>query len=208
MPFRSPPSTLGTGLACIALLGGCGSGGATPGDSSRSTPDAARPSPDRRAQLTRGDCDQLGRYVQERLGTQGRARPAGARGGPPRVTVRSTPGPPLSRCSYSTPSASVTITLDTATDSHQRFANRLVEAIQFSFNEPSKRPRRVSGVGDPGAESGGAVWTTSSAQLTAIRGNRLLIVGFYEAGLSDPRQRAEAAALARRAYAITSPPAS
>lgn len=118
--------------------------------------------------------------------------------------MRATPTPPLSTCAYSTGSAQISVTLDTATDSHQRFSNRLVEAIQFSFDDPSKRPRPVRGVGDPGAESGGAIWTSSSVQLTAIRGNRLLIVDFYVAGVRDRRLREGAAELARHAYAITS----
>ncbi len=109
----------------------------------------------------------------------------------------------LSQCSYSAPGVVVSVSLDTASDSHQRFSNRVVEEIQFSDNDPARIPRPVKGIGDPGSENGGAVWTTSSAQLLAIRGKRLLIVDFYVRGLPDGRLRDGAAALARRAYAIT-----
>jgi hypothetical protein len=108
----------------------------------------------------------------------------------------------LSVCTISGHGARASVSLDTASDSHQRFANRVVEEIQFSGSDPARLPRQVKGVGDPGSEYGGAVWTSSSAQLLAVRGKRLLIVDFYVSGAADRRLRTGAAALARRAYAL------
>lgn len=95
------------------------------------------------------------------------------------------------------------MSLDTAANSNRRFSNRIVEAVQFSNNDPTHRPVIVRGVGDPKADSRGAVWTSVNAQLLAIRGDRLIILNFYEKGVPDSRLRNDAAGLARRTYALT-----
>jgi hypothetical protein len=79
-----------------------------------------------------------------------------------------------------------------------------VEAVQFSFDEPQRRPRDVPGVGDRGAEYEGATWTPASREMLAVRGNRLLILDLYVQGASSAASRAAAAALARRVYAVAS----
>jgi hypothetical protein len=110
----------------------------------------------------------------------------------------------LSACSYSGAGARVAFRIDTAHDSRQRFSNRNVEAVQFSFDEPQRRPRDVPGVGDRGAEYEGATWTPASREMLAVRGNRLLILDLYVQGASSAASRAAAAALARRVYAVAS----
>lgn len=171
--------------ACAAALLGCGGGGSA--ETGQANP--ARPS------LSAATCRRLQPLARSEIGASGLAS------GPIRTAASGTVR--LSKCTFSGRGARASITLDTASDSHQRFANRVVEEVQFSGGDPARLPRQVKGVGDPGSENGGAVWTSASAQLLAIRGNRLLIVDFYVPGAPDRRLREAAAALARRAYALT-----
>ncbi len=176
-------------MVCGVVLAvpGCGSGN---GSSDRQAqPATSGP------RLSRARCLRLEPLVRSRAAVDN------VNSAPLRVSATGTAR--LSQCRFRSRAAQVTVALDTATDSDQRFANRVVEAIQFSGGDPSRLPRRVGGVGDPGSEYGGAVWFASSAQLLAIRANRLLIVGFYVEGLPDGALRSGAAALARRAYSLT-----
>jgi hypothetical protein len=175
-------------LGLAALLCGCGGGG--PSES-----DGAGPASGVGPRLSAAKCRQLRSLVHSEVAT---LRPAAV---PLRETGSGTVR--LSECVFTSHSARVSISLDTATNSHKRFSNRVVEEIQFSANDPTRRPHDVAGVGDPHSDNGGAVWTPSSAQLLAIRGGRLLIVDFYVAGAPNHRLRNAAAVLARHAFAIT-----
>ena len=79
-------------------------------------------------------------------------RAIGAAGGNAQMRMHRTaqPGPRLSGCFYNGAGAHVSFRIDTAQNSRQRFSNRNVEAIQFSFDTPERRPRNVPGVGDRG----------------------------------------------------------
>jgi hypothetical protein len=116
---------------------------------------------------------------------------------------RAEPAPRLSGCFYGARDARVSFRIDTAQDSRQRFSNRNVEAIQFSFDTPQRRPRNVPGVGDPGAEFRGATWVPASREMLAIRGNRLLILDFYVKGTTSTASKEAAARLARRVYYVS-----
>ncbi len=112
------------------------------------------------------------------------------------------PSPPPASAPASTwgPGTQVTIHLDTAYRSRRRFFYRTDEAIQFSFDDPQRRPRAIPGVGDGNVEDRGATWTPASRELLAIRGNRLLILDLYVRGAGSEASKLAAARLARRVY--------
>jgi hypothetical protein len=186
-PPRIPIAAIVVTGIFLAALSGCGGG--TPSETGSGTT-ATGP------RLGISVCRRLAPLVNREVAAAGQAAP---------LKLTSTGTVRLSTCTYVSRSARVAISLDTATNSHKRFSNRVVEEIQFSANDPTRRPHDVRGVGDPGSDNGGAVWTIASAQLLAIRGNRLLIVDFYVAGAPNRRLRTSAATLARRAYAVTKP---
>lgn len=113
------------------------------------------------------------------------------------------PSPRLSACIYLGPGTQVTIHLDTAYRSRRHFFYRTDEAIQFSFDDPQRRPRAVPGVGDGNVEDRGATWTPASRELLAIRGNRLLILDLYVRGAGSEPSKLAAARLARRVYGLS-----
>jgi hypothetical protein len=183
------------GLAIVlafvaATLASCGGSGSTVVTRTATNLIPAQPPPS----LTFADCGRLTRAVRNAIG---------AAGGDARIRLHRSaqPQPRLSGCSYTGAGARVSFRIDTAHDSRQRFSNRNVEAVQFSFDEPQRRPRDVPGVGDRGAEYKGATWTPASREMLAIRGNRLLILDLYVQGASSTASRAAAAQLARRVYA-------
>lgn len=184
---RSPAIALVACIASLALLAGCG--GSESQTSAEREPSAGKP------KLNAEVCDRLAPLVASRISAAG--------GTAESLGARSSGTASLSTCAFATSEASVSVSLDTATDSHQRFSNRTVEQIQFSEGDPARVPKVVRGVGDPQSENSGAVWTTARAQLLAIRGDRLLIVGFYVKGAPDRVLSAAAAAIGRRAYVIT-----
>ncbi len=178
---------LAAGAVGAAALLGCGGGGSA--GTGRDQPNQARPA------LSAAVCRRMEPLVRSEISAIGQA--------PVSLSTTATGSSRLSKCTFTARGARASVSLDTASGSHQRFDNRVVEEIQFSGNDPARLPRQVKGVGDPGSEYGGAVWTTASAQLLAIRGDRLLILDFYVDGAPDRRLREGAAALARHAYAIT-----
>ncbi len=191
-PSRSPAAAIVLAAICLLALASCGADqGSSPGRAQPPAPPGSD-SPILNTQI----CDGLTPLV--------RARIAAATDGQSALRVRSSGTAALSTCTFSSPVATISVSLDTATDSHQRFSNRLVEMIQFSGQDPAQLPKEVPRVGDPGADYGGADWITARAQLLAIRGDRLLIVGFYVRGAPGRVLRDGAAALARRAYASSS----
>jgi hypothetical protein len=187
-------------LSCAIALSACGGGGPDEGarpPSSRAPSSRATPSrPDRprveRAtglHLSRSDCATLARAVEVRL----------------QVSLRRQvkPTPPLSRCRLTGPGVAVNLYLDTAYAAHQRYKNRMVEQAQFGAPNPARLPHPVPAVGDPAAYGGDASWVPAYSSLFAVRGNRFLTVAFSVAGTPAARLRAEAAALARTAFRLT-----
>jgi hypothetical protein len=174
-----------------AAITGCGSGSDI---SSRASTDANRYFGDHPGQqateaaIGRGDCRALRRAVAE----QG-----------VHLGAESEPSPPSSRCLIRGPGLRVSVYLDTAYAARQRYANRMVEQVQFYGTDPAKRPHAVAGVGDRSAHEHTASWIPAFSTLYAVRGNRWLTVAYSDASLPRPRREAAAAALAREAFRLT-----
>ena len=98
---------------------------------------------------------------------------------------------------------SVSVYLDAAYAARQRYANRMVEQVQFYGTDPAKRPHAVSGVGDRSAHEHTASWIPAFSTLYAVRGNRWLTIAYSDPSLPRPQREAAAAALARRAFRLT-----
>jgi hypothetical protein len=142
--------------------------------------------------LGRADCEALATWL----------RRAELPGSPP-VMARSMPTPPRSSCELRAPGTTVALTLDSAYGARQRYANRLVEQVQFNTSKPRNVPHYVPGVGDKVAPGRGANWIPAYSELLAVRGNRWLTVNFAVPGLSDRQRRELAAGLARRAFRLS-----
>ena len=173
-----------------AALASCGGGSG--GEATATHPAPPAPS----ATLTAADCRKLTPAVRRAIAAAGGNRAMA-------LHRSAQPAPRLSGCFYSGRGAMVSFRIDTAQDSRQRFSNRNVEAIQFSFDTPQRRPRDVPGVGDAGAEFRGATWTPASGEMLAIRGDRLLILDLYVRRASSRASRNAAATLARRVYGVS-----
>jgi len=98
---------------------------------------------------------------------------------------------------------SVSVYLDAAYAARQRYANRMVEQVQFYGTDPAKRPHAVAGVGDRSAHEHTASWIPAFSTLYAVRGNRWVTVAYSTEGLPRPQREAAAAALAREAFRLT-----
>ena len=175
-----------------AALSACGGGGAGTGSETTALHQAT---PEPPPVLTAADCRALTRPVREAIGAAGGDAEM-------RLHRSAQPGPRLSGCFYNGSGAHISFRIDTAQNSRQRFSNRNVEAIQFSFDTPERRPRDVPGVGDKGADFKGATWTPANREMLAIRGNRLLILDLYVQGAGSAASRDAAAGLARRVYGV------
>lgn len=145
------------------------------------------------AHLSRGDCAALTGAVRARTGRAARGR--------------SQPRPPLSRCRIGGRGLDVNVYLDAAHAAHQRYENRMVEQAQFGAPNPALVPHDVRGVGESAAGGHGASWVPAFSTLFAVRGGRFLTVAYSVAGLSRHRRLSAAAALARRAFRLSAPPA-
>lgn len=173
------------------VLGGCGSQAGTP----PADTDANRFFGDHPGQqatsaaIDRGDCRDLRRAVELREDSQ--------------LSAESEPTPPSSRCLIRGRGLSVSVYLDAAYAARQRYANRMVEQVQFYGTDPAKRPHAVAGVGDRSAHEHTASWIPAFSTLYAVRGNRWVTVVYSVEGLPLPQREAAAAALAREAFRLT-----
>jgi hypothetical protein len=141
------------------------------------------------AAIGRGDCRDLRRAVEGQGGV--------------RLSIESEPSPPSSRCLLRGGDLRVSIYLDAAYAARQRYANRMVEQVQFYGTDPAKRPHAVAGVGDRSPHEHTASWIPAFSTLYAVRGNRWLTIAYSDPGLPRPQRQAAAAALARRAFRLT-----
>jgi hypothetical protein len=177
-------------LPGVAVMAGCGRASTT----SIATDDANRYFGDHPGQeateaaIGRDDC----RALRRALAAQG-VQPG----------VESEPSPPSSRCLIRGPGLRVSVYLDAAYAARQRYANRMVEQVQFYGTDPAKRPHAVAGVGDRSAHEHTASWIPAFSTLYAVRGNRWLTIAYSDASLPRPRREAAAAALAREAFKLT-----
>lgn len=172
-------------------LGGCGGSGDVPAPGT----DANRYFGDHPGQeatdaaIARGDCQRLRLAIEQEEGS--------------RLGLESEPSPPSSRCLIRGPGLRVSVYLDAAYAARQRYANRMVEQVQFYGTDPAKRPHAVAGVGDRSAHEHTASWIPAFSTLYAVRGNRWLTIAYSDASLPRPRREMAAAALAREAFRLT-----
>jgi hypothetical protein len=175
-----------------AALVGCGSG-----DSGTTGPPAAshryfgdHPGEQATAQrLGVDDCRELAAAVMRQVG-----RP---------LRREAEPTPPNSRCQLQGRGVHVSITLDAGTAARQRYSNGMAEQVQFNAADPTKVPHAVPGIGDRAAYDHYASWIPAYSTLYAVRGNRWLTLVYSVDGETRPERLAAAAALARRAFALT-----
>jgi hypothetical protein len=180
-------------LALAATLAGCG----TETGTSTSTADAGasryfgdHPGQEAtKAAIDSGDCRALRRAVEAVEGVP--------------VRTESEPSPPSSRCLITARSLNVSVYLDAAYAARQRYANRMVEQVQFYAPDPARIPHSVPGVGDRSAGEHTASWIPSFSTLYAVRGNRWVTVAYSAASTPRPGRKAKAAALARRTFRLT-----
>jgi hypothetical protein len=141
------------------------------------------------AHISPADCVALQKLAEERLGTK--------------LSRRSIPNPPLSRCRLDAPGISVNVYLDTGFAANRRYHNRIEETVQFNSRDPGGVPHPVPHVGEKSAYNSAASWIPNLRSLLAVRGNRWLTVTISVAGSSDRELRDEAAVLARAGFKLT-----
>jgi hypothetical protein len=141
------------------------------------------------AHISSADCVTLRKLAEERLGT--------------RLSRRSVPVPPLSRCSLVGPGASINVYLDSGFAANRRYRNRIEETVQFNFEDPAGVPHPVPHVGEKAAYDADASWIPNLRSLLAVRGNRWLTVTISVEGAPNRRLRDEAAVLARAGFRLT-----
>jgi hypothetical protein len=189
---RTSVKALWVSVVIAAVIAGCGSGSDT---SSLSEPEANRFFGDHPGQqatsaaINQDDCRALRRTVEARE--------------KPRLRAESEPSPPSSRCLINGRGLSVSVYLDAAYAARQRYANRMVEQVQFYGTDPAKRPHAVAGVGERSAHEHTASWIPAFSTLYAVRGNRWITVAYSVEGLPRPQREAAAATLAREAFRLT-----
>lgn len=186
-----------TVLFAAALLPGCGGSDGTTGGTSGSAPrhevgprgeeiggEAASS-----LHLSRGDCAALQRRAEAQSGH--------------RLTRRSEPTPPSSRCRLTAAGVTIGVYLDSGHAARQRYLNRMVEQNQFGAPDPGRVTHPVAGVGDPAPGNQNASWVPDLGSLFAVRGNRWLTVAYSVAGVSGARSRQRAATLARLGFRLS-----
>jgi hypothetical protein len=141
------------------------------------------------AHISTPDCAALQKLAEERLGT--------------RLSRRSTPKPPLSRCRLDGPGTSVNVYLDSGFAANRRYHNRIEETVQFNYEDQGGVPHPVPHVGEKAAYNSSASWIPNLRSLLAVRGNRWLTVTISVKGRSDRELRDDAAVLARAGFKLT-----
>lgn len=141
------------------------------------------------AHISAADCVALQKLAEERLGVK--------------LSRRSTPRPPLSRCRLDGPGTQVNVYLDSGFAANRRYHNRIEETVQFNFEDQGGVPHPVPHVGEKAAYNSSASWIPNLRSLLAVRGNRWLTVTISVAGKSDRELRDEAAVLARAGFKLT-----
>lgn len=186
-------------LACLVVVVGCGGGSATtsPGraaiqESVQSRgikgEDPLTEGPTS-AHISASDCVALQKLAEERLGKK--------------LTRRSTPAPPLSRCRLNGPGTAVNVYLDSGFAANRRYHNRIEETVQFNFENPAGLPQPVPHIGEKAAYNADASWIPNLRSLLAVRGNRWLTVTISVDGRSDRQLRDDAAVVARAGFKLT-----
>jgi hypothetical protein len=188
-------------LACL-VTAGCGGGSATTGASTAERHAAQEPVQSRgikgesptteaasNAHISTSDCVALRKLAEERLGTK--------------LSRRSTPRPPLSRCRLDGPGTQVNVYLDSGFAANRRYHNRIEETVQFNYEDQNGVPHPVAHVGEKAAYNASANWIPNLRSLLAVRGNRWLTVTISVKGKSNRELRDDAAVLARAGFKLT-----
>jgi hypothetical protein len=194
-------------LVASALLAGCGSSGSGttggPGSGASTATQAIKSpiqergikgeDPTTEAASTKAisasDCAALAKLAERRLGAK--------------LTRRSTPKPPLSRCRLEAHGVSVNVFLDASFAANQRYHNRIEETVQFNTRNPAGLPQPVPHVGEKAAYNSDASWIPALRSLLAVRGNRWLTVTISVKGKSNAELLAEASALSIAGFRLT-----
>jgi hypothetical protein len=189
---------LGTGALALA---GCGGSGSSTSSAAAAAPPHDLPGVKGERvgkeaatgqHVSRADCAALRRRAEAQTGR--------------RLAAASEPTPPSSRCRLDAAGVGITVFLDCGRSAHQRYLNRMVEQNQFGVPEEGRETHPVPGVGDPAPGDQNASWVPDLGTLFATRGNRWLTVAYSVAGISKPRARSGAAALARLGFRLTAHP--
>jgi hypothetical protein len=185
-------------LGCVGLLlclvaVGCG-GGSSSSTSSPPTSQGIKgenPTAEAatKAHISPADCVALQKLAEERLGKK--------------LSRRSSPNPPLSRCRLEGAGTSVNVYLDSGFAANRRYHNRMEETVQFNAQNPDAVPHPVAHVGEKSAYNSAASWIPNLRSLLAVRGNRWLTVTLSVPDDSDRELRDEAAVLARAGFKLT-----
>jgi hypothetical protein len=141
------------------------------------------------AHISSSDCAVLQQLAEERLGTK--------------LSRRSIPSPPLSRCRLDGPGTSINVYLDSGFAANRRYHNRMEETVQFNYENPAGVPHPVPHVGEKAAYNADASWIPTLHSLLAVRGNRWLTVTISVDGKSNKELLAEATVLARAGFKLT-----
>lgn len=141
------------------------------------------------AHISASDCVALQKLAEERLGM--------------RLSRRSTPRPPLTRCRLDGPGTAVNVYLDSGFAANRRYHNRIEETVQFNYEDQGGVPHPVPHVGEKAAYNSSANWIPNLRSLLAVRGNRWLTVTISVDEKSSRELRDEAAVLARAGFKLT-----
>jgi hypothetical protein len=188
-------------VACLVTVG-CGGGAGTTDSSTTGRHAIQEPVQSRgikgedptveaatNAHISPSDCVALQKLAEERLGIK--------------LSRRSTPNPPLSKCGLDGPGASVNIYLDSGFAANRRYHNRIEETVQFNYENQAGVPHPVPHVGEKAAYNSAASWIPALRSLLAVRGNRWLTVTISVAGKSNKALLAEGSILARAGFKLT-----
>ena len=90
--------------------------------------------------------------------------------------------------------------VDSAPRAQLRYYNLLAEQHEYYNADPGRKARQIKGVGEDSAYGGaGAWWTRDRNQLVAYDHDKIFKLRVNVRGFSDPRARAAAIVLAKRA---------
>jgi hypothetical protein len=192
-------------VALVAALAGCGGGSddRTSTATGGATPEAAAYGASFKHDANRDAQGVEGQSVCALLP----AAQVGALTGVSRLRGHVNDSTDLSICSYRGPrGANVRVLLDGASEATRRYYYQLTEARElhhFFNDDPSFKPRDVTGVGDDRTYGGaGAYWTPARAQLVAFADERIVRVTVHVAGQADARRKRESAALAKALFGV------
>jgi hypothetical protein len=203
-------------VAAVALavaIAGCG-GDASPGTTTSTHAASPKPEPQPKPRLKpradvasicsriSGEAAPLVRQVAPRA----RVHLEPSRLGPLKQDVVRSYG--FSGCELHAADVNIHLTLDSASEVHRRYDNRITESEQFSSQNSRLFPYPVPRVGDRMVAGGGANWLPTFNQLVSVRSDEMLALDFYVRGVSTDLKKQAAAELARSTWSLLGIPRS